>query len=69
MGAKGAVEIIFKGKDVDKKTMEYTERYVLTAFLPSARTALLCSALLCSALLCSLCAVLCNIKLHYALDI
>ena len=26
MGAKGAVEIIFKGKDVDQKTIEYTER-------------------------------------------
>ena len=27
MGAKGAVEIIFRGKDVDQKTLEYTERY------------------------------------------
>ena len=26
MGAKGAVEIIFKGKDVDQKTIEYTDR-------------------------------------------
>ena len=28
MGAKGAVEIIFRGKDVDAKTIEYTERLV-----------------------------------------
>jgi len=27
MGAKGAVEIIFKGKDVDQKTIEYTDRF------------------------------------------
>ena len=27
MGAKGAVEIIFKGKDVDQKTLEYTDRF------------------------------------------
>ena len=27
MGAKGAVEIIFRGKDVDAKTVEYTERF------------------------------------------
>jgi len=27
MGAKGAVEIIFRGKDVEKKTIEYTERF------------------------------------------
>jgi len=27
MGAKGAVEIIFKGKDVDAKTAEYTDRF------------------------------------------
>lgn len=27
MGAKGAVEIIFKGQDVDAKTAEYTERF------------------------------------------
>ena len=27
MGAKGAVEIIFKGKDVDAKTIEYTDRF------------------------------------------
>lgn len=27
MGAKGAVEIIFRGKDVDAKTIEYTERF------------------------------------------
>lgn len=26
MGAKGAVEIIFKGKDVEAKTTEYTDR-------------------------------------------
>jgi propionyl-CoA carboxylase beta chain len=26
MGAKGAVEIIFRGKDIEKKTLEYTER-------------------------------------------
>jgi len=26
MGAKGAVEIIFRGKNVDEKTTEYTER-------------------------------------------
>jgi propionyl-CoA carboxylase beta chain len=27
MGAKGAVEIIFRGKNVDEKTTEYTDRY------------------------------------------
>mmetsp|Transcript_2661 Transcript_2661/g.2647 ORF Transcript_2661/g.2647 Transcript_2661/m.2647 type:complete len:534 (-) Transcript_2661:86-1687(-) len=27
MGAKGAVEIIFKGKDVDARTAEYTDRF------------------------------------------
>lgn len=27
MGAKGAVEIIFRGKDVDAKTLEYTDRF------------------------------------------
>ena len=27
MGAKGAVEIIFKGKDVDKHTLQYTELF------------------------------------------
>lgn len=27
MGAKGAVEIIFKGQDIDAKTLEYTERF------------------------------------------
>ena len=27
MGAKGAVEIIFKGKDVEQKTHEYTDRF------------------------------------------
>lgn len=27
MGAKGAVEIIFRGKDIDKKTLEYTDRF------------------------------------------
>jgi len=27
MGAKGAVEIIFKGKDIEQKTLEYTERF------------------------------------------
>jgi propionyl-CoA carboxylase beta chain len=27
MGAKGAVEIIFKGKDVEEKTTEYTDRF------------------------------------------
>jgi propionyl-CoA carboxylase beta chain len=27
MGAKGAVEIIFRGKDIEKKTLEYTERF------------------------------------------
>ena len=26
MGPKGAVEIIFKGKDVEKRTVEYTDR-------------------------------------------
>jgi acetyl-CoA carboxylase carboxyltransferase component len=26
MGAKGAVEIIFRGKNVEEKTMEYTDR-------------------------------------------
>ena len=29
MGAKGAVEIIFRGKDVERKTVEYTDRFVL----------------------------------------
>ena len=29
MGAKGAVEIIFRGKNIDEKTTEYTERSVL----------------------------------------
>mmetsp|Transcript_60022 Transcript_60022/g.123244 ORF Transcript_60022/g.123244 Transcript_60022/m.123244 type:complete len:560 (+) Transcript_60022:76-1755(+) len=27
MGAKGAVEIIFRGKDVEEKTVEYTDRF------------------------------------------
>ena len=27
MGAKGAVEIIFRGKDVDQRTFEYTDRF------------------------------------------
>ncbi|CAM9331978.1 unnamed protein product, partial [Ectocarpus fasciculatus] len=27
MGAKGAVEIIFKGKDIEEKTVEYTDRF------------------------------------------
>ena len=27
MGAKGAVEIIFRGQDIDAKTAEYTERF------------------------------------------
>lgn len=27
MGAKGAVEIIFKGKNIEEKTMEYTDRF------------------------------------------
>ena len=27
MGAKGAVEIIFRGKDVEKRTLEYTELF------------------------------------------
>jgi len=27
MGAKGAVEIIFRGQDVEAKTLEYTERF------------------------------------------
>ena len=27
MGAKGAVEIIFRGKDVDRRTLEYTELF------------------------------------------
>jgi propionyl-CoA carboxylase beta chain len=27
MGAKGAVEIIFKGKNVEEKTLEYTDRF------------------------------------------
>ena len=26
MGAKGAVEIIFRGKDIEAKTLEYTDR-------------------------------------------
>lgn len=26
MGAKGAVEIIFRGKNVEEKTVEYTDR-------------------------------------------
>lgn len=29
MGAKGAVEIIFRGKNVDEKTVEYTDRWVI----------------------------------------
>ena len=33
MGAKGAVEIIFRGKDVDKRSVEYTDRYVSSYFL------------------------------------
>ncbi len=32
MGPKGAVEIIFKGKDVEKRTVEYTDRYRLWCF-------------------------------------
>jgi hypothetical protein len=27
MGAKGAVEIIFRGQDVEKNTVAYTERF------------------------------------------
>lgn len=27
MGAKGAVEIIFKGEDINQKTAEYSERF------------------------------------------
>jgi propionyl-CoA carboxylase beta chain len=27
MGAKGAVEIIFRGKDVEENTIKYTERF------------------------------------------
>ena len=27
MGAKGAVEIIFKGQNVEEKTLEYTDRF------------------------------------------
>jgi propionyl-CoA carboxylase beta chain len=27
MGAKGAVEIIFKGQDVEQRTLEYTKRF------------------------------------------
>ena len=27
MGAKGAVEIIFRGQDVEKNTLQYTERF------------------------------------------
>jgi len=27
MGAKGAVEIIFRGQDIEKHTLEYTERF------------------------------------------
>lgn len=27
MGAKGAVEIIFRGKDIEEKTLEYTDRF------------------------------------------
>jgi hypothetical protein len=27
MGAKGAVEIIFRGKDVEANTIKYTDRY------------------------------------------
>lgn len=34
MGAKGAVEIIFKGKDIDARTAEYTDRLFLS-FLSS----------------------------------
>lgn len=35
MGAKGAVEIIFRGKDIEEKTLEYTDRYsnLLRVFL------------------------------------
>jgi propionyl-CoA carboxylase beta chain len=29
MGAKGAVEIIFRGKDIEEKTIEYTDRLVV----------------------------------------
>ena len=35
MGAKGAVEIIFKGKDVEQKTIEYTDRYIYIYFFLS----------------------------------
>ena len=31
MGAKGAVEIIFKGQDVEQKTVEYTDRFASLA--------------------------------------
>ena len=27
MGAKGAVEIIFRGKDIDARTLEYTDKF------------------------------------------
>lgn len=33
MGAKGAVEIIFKGKDVDARTAEYTDRLLFISFI------------------------------------
>jgi propionyl-CoA carboxylase beta chain len=32
MGAKGAVEIIFRGKDIEEKTLEYTDRYEKLSF-------------------------------------
>jgi propionyl-CoA carboxylase beta chain len=33
MGPKGAVEIIFKGKDVEQKTFEYTDRLIKMYFI------------------------------------
>jgi hypothetical protein len=38
MGAKGAVEIIFRGKDVDQKTIEYTDAFAN----PMVRDAAVC---------------------------
>jgi propionyl-CoA carboxylase beta chain len=53
MGAKGAVEIIFKGKDIDARTAEYTDRYLSISVMSlrdlySRSLSLLCSGLSCS---------------------
>ena len=44
MGAKGAVEIIFRGKDVEKRTAEYEQTFAN----PMVRARMICAPSLCS---------------------